>query len=195
MLHELSIPGLALNPQIVSRTEERELVARIKLLELAPFQFQRWTARRRVAWFGWRYDYDEHGLLPAPPVPQWLHALRERAAQMIDGSPDQLEQALITEYAPGAGIGWHRDRPAFAKVIGVSLQSPCTLRLRRRSADGFERAALPLAPGSAYALADAVRDQWEHSIAPLSAWRYSITFRTLRTGSRDRPRAKKSRAS
>ena len=33
-----------------------------------------------------------------------------------------MRAALVTEYAPGAAIGWHRDRPVFADVVGVSLR-------------------------------------------------------------------------
>jgi hypothetical protein len=39
--------------------------------------------------------------------------------------------------------------------------------------------SLELEPGSAYALRNAVRWKWQHSIAPTTALRYSITFRTL----------------
>jgi alkylated DNA repair protein (DNA oxidative demethylase) len=180
MRKEPVIPGLVFEPEIITPDHESSLAARIAKMELAPFQFQQWTGKRRVSWFGWRYDYDEHGLRAAPPIPDWLRPLRERAAAMIDAVPEQLEQALVTEYAPGAGIGWHRDRPDFDKVVGVSLLTPCTLRLRQRRNGGFDRAGLSLSPRSAYALTGAAREQWEHSLAPLSALRYSITFRTLR---------------
>ncbi|WP_204316234.1 alpha-ketoglutarate-dependent dioxygenase AlkB, partial [Serratia marcescens] len=79
-------------------------------------------------------------------------------------------QALVTRYDPGAGIGWHRDRPVFEHVVGVSLGAPTALRLRRRRADGkFDRAELPLAPRGAYHLAGEARHLWEHSITPMKA--------------------------
>ncbi len=44
---------------------------------------------------------------------------------------------------------------------------------------GTRRSGAPLAPGSAYLLSGEVRRDWEHSITPMTALRYSITFRTL----------------
>ncbi|HYE42639.1 MAG TPA: alpha-ketoglutarate-dependent dioxygenase AlkB, partial [Caulobacteraceae bacterium] len=94
--------------------------------------------------------------------------------------PETLVHALVTEYTPGAGIGWHRDRPEFGVVIGVSLLSACVIRFRRRAARGFERASFLAEPRSAYRLDGPVRTEWEHSIAGVDALRYSVTFRTRR---------------
>ena len=46
--------------------------------------------------------------------------------------PDALQHVLVSEYSPGAGIGWHRDRPEFGIIIGFSLMAPCHFRLRRK---------------------------------------------------------------
>jgi alkylated DNA repair dioxygenase AlkB len=89
-----------------------------------------------------------------------------------------LEHALVTEYAPGAGIGWHRDRPVFADVIGISLLAPCRFRLRRKQGETWQRAALDLAPRSTYLLRGPVRYEWQHSIVPMEELRYSVTFRS-----------------
>jgi alkylated DNA repair dioxygenase AlkB len=87
---------------------------------------------------------------------------------------------LVTEYAPGAGIGWHRDKGLFDEVVGVSLLAPCAMRFRRREGVGWRRAAAPLPRRSAYLLTGAARNDWEHSIRPMDALRYSVTFRSLR---------------
>jgi alkylated DNA repair dioxygenase AlkB len=68
----------------------------------------------------------------------------------------------------------------FGEVVGVSLLAPARLRFRRRSGDKWQRTALLAEPGSAYLLRGEARTEWEHSIAPMEALRYSITFRTLR---------------
>ena len=102
---------------------------------------------------------------PAEPLPGVLLPLRDRAAAVAGIAPDELQQALVTEYAPGAGIGWRRDRPDFAEVIGISLLSPCVFRLRRRRGAGWERAAFTAEPRSAYLLSGAARSEWQHSIA------------------------------
>jgi alkylated DNA repair dioxygenase AlkB len=95
--------------------------------------------------------------------------------------PSTLQQALVTEYAPGAGIGWHRDKAMFGDVIGLSLLSPCIFRLRRRAGPRrWERASVTAEPRSAYLLRGASRTEWEHSIPPVAELRYSITFRNFR---------------
>jgi alkylated DNA repair dioxygenase AlkB len=66
--------------------------------------------------------------------------------------------------------------------VGVSLVSPCVLRLRRRAGATWERASASLAPRSAYLLSGPAREVWEHSITPGERLRYSITFRTLAAG-------------
>jgi alkylated DNA repair protein (DNA oxidative demethylase) len=86
---------------------------------------------------------------------------------------------LLIRYDPGAGIGWHRDRPVFEHVIGVSLGAPATMRFRRRKPGGFDRASAGLSPRSIYHLSGEARYQWEHSIAEMTVTRWSITFRSL----------------
>jgi len=91
---------------------------------------------------------------------------------------------LVTEYSPGAGIGWHKDRPEFEEVIGVSLLSPCLFRLRRKRGNGWERASIELQPRSAYLLSGSARTDWQHSIPPVDKLRYSVTFRGFRRWTR-----------
>ena len=95
-------------------------------------------------------------------------------------------QALLIRYDPGAGIGWHRDRPVFEHVVGVSLGVPATMRFRRRRPGGFDRASVPLAPRSAYHLSGEARHGWEHSIAEMEETRWSITFRSFADGANHR---------
>src|SRR5205085_2830714 len=108
----------------------------------------------------------------------FLLPLRGRAAAFAGLDPDELADALVTEYSPGAAIGWHRDRPIFGDVIGISLGAPCRFRLRRKLGDRWERASLVLRPRSAYLLRGPVRHEWQHSIPPVEALRYSVTFRS-----------------
>jgi hypothetical protein len=58
----------------------------------------------------------------------------QRRVQAASGFalPD-LAQVLVTEYAPGAPIGWHKDRPFFGDVMGLCLASACNFRLRSLS--------------------------------------------------------------
>ena len=174
------LPGLSSVDDLVSPAEEAELIAAIDAAPLAPFRFQGWTGKRLTASYGWTYDFDAARFAEAEPLPDWLLPLRDRAAAFAGLEPPAFAHALLIRYDPGAGIGWHRDRPVFDHVAGISLGAPAVMRFRRRMAAGFERRSLPLVPRSAYHLADEARHGWEHSIAPIDRMRWSITFRSLR---------------
>lgn len=173
------VPGLTYVEEFLDRAEEVTLIGHIEALGLAPFRFHGWEGKRLTRSFGWRYDFDDASFVATEPVPEWLLPLRERVASLAEIPADDFAHALVIRYDPGAGIGWHRDRPVFDKVVGVSLGSPTTFRLRQRTATGFRRASIPLEPRSAYLLTGEVRRAWEHSIAPGDALRFSITFRSL----------------
>jgi alkylated DNA repair protein (DNA oxidative demethylase) len=171
-------PGLARRLDFITAHEERLLASHLEGLPFSPFAFQGWFGRRETVSFGWRYDFNDARLHPAPSMPDFLRPLRARAAEFAAVDEAALEQALVIRYDAGAGIGWHRDRPVFDKVVGVSLLAPCELRFRRRDGARFTRFALPAPPRSAYLLSGEARHLWEHSIAPLEQRRYSITFRS-----------------
>lgn len=174
------VAGLALCPDFLSDNDQRLLLQRIAGLDLSPFRFQGWEGKRLTLSFGWRYDFDDRGFDQAAPMPDWLLPFRDRAAPLAKLDPESLVHALVIRYDPGAGIGWHRDRPHYDRVFGLSLGTPVDLRLRRRRAEGgFDRASVRLDPGSAYLLDGEVRRDWEHSIAPVETLRFSITFRSL----------------
>jgi alkylated DNA repair dioxygenase AlkB len=171
--------GFRLQESLLSRAEEEEAVARIQNLSLTPFAFHGFFGKRQTASFGWRYDFNGGGLLKGAPMPAFLLALRERAAEIAGRSANMFEQALVSEYGPGAGIGWHRDRPQFGIVAALSFAAACRLRFRRRTENGWARSAVSLQPRSAYVLDGPARRVWEHSIPAVEALRYSITFRTI----------------
>lgn len=172
--------GFVYREEVISAEEERSVAERFALLPFAPFEFHGFLGRRRVVSFGWRYDYAGRQIRSSAPLPEFLLPLRERAAEVAGLAADGLQQVLVTEYAPGAPIGWHRDKPEFQDVVAISFLAPCLLRFRRRLGAGWERRSLDVMPRSAYVLRGAARSEWEHSIPPLSALRYSVTFRSLR---------------
>ena len=179
------VPGLRYSDDFLSAAREADLIARIDAEHLSPFKFQQWTGKRLTRSFGWSYDFETGGFAPADPMPEWLMAVKARAAAFAGLSSDDLVQALLIRYDPGAGIGWHKDRPVFEHVVGISLGNAATLRLRRRTAVGFERARAQLAPRSIYQLSGDVRHLWEHSVAPMEEPRWSVTFRTLSSKARE----------
>ncbi|MDB5533515.1 MAG: 2OG-Fe(II) oxygenase [Hyphomicrobiales bacterium] len=173
------LDGLAQAIDIVTPDEEQALIAAIGAIDLSPFRFQGWTGKRLTASFGWRYDFDRASMDLADSIPDWLLPVRQRAARFAGLQPSDLVQALLIRYDPGAGIGWHRDRPLFEHVLGISLGAPATMRFRRRRPSGFDRRSAVLAPRSIYHLSGEARHAWEHSIAEMTVTRWSITFRSL----------------
>ena len=173
------IPGLTYRDEIIDAAEEQALLERLMPLDLAPFRFHGWLGNRKTQSFGWRYDFDDASFSPAEPLPEWLEPLRERAGTFAGLPPEDFVHVLLARYDPGAGIGWHRDRDVFEKVVGISLHTPARLRFRQRTAAGFRRVNLDVAPRSAYLIADEARWNWEHSISPGEELRFSITFRSL----------------
>jgi alkylated DNA repair dioxygenase AlkB len=173
------IAGLEYRPDFITAQEERELIGHLSAAELSPFKFQGWTGKRLTRTFGWRYDFDDRSFAPSEPMPDWLLPLRAKAAAFASVAAEDFVHALLVRYDPGAGIGWHRDRPVFETVVGVSLGSPAALRFRRRREGGFDRANIEVEPRSAYLLSGPARHEWEHSIAPGGTLRFSITFRTF----------------
>jgi alkylated DNA repair dioxygenase AlkB len=172
--------GFRYADSLVSVEEAAALTDAVARLPFTAFEFHGFTGRRRTVSFGWKYDFSSQVLRPAPPIPQFLISLRQVAAAFAGEDPDGLAHALVTEYEPGAAIGWHRDRPEFHKVIGISLGASAQLRFRRRTGAKWRRVTYEVRPRSAYLLDQDARDAWEHSIPPAEALRYSITFRTLR---------------
>ena len=173
------LAGLSQADAFVTPAEEQTLIASIDAAELSPFRFHGWLGKRLTASYGWHYDFDDASFSRAEPIPDWLLPLRAAAARFARLPPGELVQALLIRYDPGAAIGWHRDRPVFEHVLGISLGAPATMRFRRRQRGGFDRASAFLAPRSIYHLTGEVRHEWEHSIAPMEVTRWSITFRSL----------------
>jgi hypothetical protein len=176
---EAGLSGLFQAGAFVTPGEEQMLIGSIDAVELFPFRFHGWLGKRLTASYGWRYDFDDASFSPAEAIPDWLLPLRAEAARFARLQTDELVQTLLIRYDPGAGIGWHRDRPVFEHVLGISLGAPATMRFRRRRRGGYDRVSALLPPRSIYHLTGEARHEWEHSIAAMEVTRWSITFRSL----------------
>ncbi len=172
--------GFAYQAELISPAEEQALVAQFADLPFKPYEHLGYLGLRRVAAFGWRRGADGAMVETGEGVPGFLQPLLSRVAAFSGLARERFAHALVTEYAPGAGIGWHRDRPPAEAIAGVSLLSPCTFRLRRKAGASWDRASILAAPRSAYLMSGPARSDWQHSIPPLEALRYSVTFRTVR---------------
>jgi alkylated DNA repair protein (DNA oxidative demethylase) len=191
---EPSVPlGFEYRPGFITPLEEAALTREIEQLPFSRVEMRGGIAKRRTAHFGWTYGYDARRTEPGLPIPEFLWDLRSRAASWSALAPEELAEALITEYTPGAAIGWHRDAPMFGDVIvGVSLLGACRMKFRRyvsptRLSPPAGRPPrrttheIDLEPRSAYVISGVARREFEHSIPAVDQLRYSITFRTLRS--------------
>jgi len=179
--HRAACPeGFRYQPALIDAALEASLLEQFRTLPFKEFEFHGYLGKRRVVSYGWKYDYAQRALREADAIPEFLCELRALAAAFAGREPRELQQALVTEYPAGAGIGWHRDKGMFGDVIGVSLLAPCTFRLRRKAGTRWERFSLAAEPRSVYLMRGPSRTEWEHSIPPVDAPRYSVTFRNFR---------------
>jgi alkylated DNA repair protein (DNA oxidative demethylase) len=178
--------GLIFEPDFLTIDEENDLIEVIRALPFGEVRMHGVVAKRRIAHFGLRYAFTSHQLSPASEIPAEFSAIRIRAAQLAGVDSHAFSEVLVTEYPPGAGIGWHRDAPPFGIIAGISLAANSTMRFRRetestkRTGGKSETAAIALPQRSLYVLAGTARTDWQHSIRPIEETRYSITFRTLK---------------
>jgi alkylated DNA repair dioxygenase AlkB len=164
--------GFFYQENFLTTEEEQHLLETFKSLPFKNDNYNGYTARRRIIGYGWE---------SRPEIPDFIHPLVTRAEQLLNLKPQSLNTALISEYAPGTPIGWHRDKPTIGHVVGISLCSPCQFRLRKVSYNiptiKWERFSVQAEPRSVYCMREESRRDWQHSIAPVEALRYSITLR------------------
>ena len=171
--------GFRYQEEIVSEEEEAALAASLARLDLKPFEFHGYTGNRRVVSFGLDYDFTRRSVEPAPEMPAFLDELLARAAAFAGCEKAAFRQVGVNEYRQGAGVGWHKDKPQFGIVVGVSLLAPATMRFRKAIGARWIRTSHALQPRSIYILSGEARTEWEHSVPPVDRLRYSINFRTL----------------
>ena len=172
--------GFLLKLDFLGAEEERELIIFIRTLHFGEVRMHGVVAKRLIVHFGLRYAFASHHLSPAAEIPAAFRPIQARAEQLAGIEPAAFSEVLVTEYSPGAGIGWHRDAPPFGIIAGVSLASPCRMRFQRGTPERRESTFVELQPRSAYLLTGNARNEWQHSIPAMKELRYSITFRTLK---------------
>src|SRR3977135_3903319 len=138
--------GFRYQPELVSDAEQGALVEEMGKLQFKPFEFQGFTGKRLIVSFGWRYDFNGGGLQKTEDMPEFLLAVRTAAAGFANPDPSRLQQVLLTQYPPGAAIGWHKDRSVFGQVVGISLLSACTFRFRKQAGPKWERCSFIAGP-------------------------------------------------
>jgi alkylated DNA repair dioxygenase AlkB len=176
-------PGFYYFPDFLGASEEAELLEVIARIELNTFVFQGFEAKRRVAGFGVDYSFESRSISQGKEIPPAFHGLIEKVSHQIQIPAADFQELLITEYPTGSVINWHRDAPPFDVIVGISLATDCTFRFRPHDKEKQSRRgviALPVLRRSMYVIQGTARTDWQHSITPVKAMRYSITLRTIR---------------
>jgi alkylated DNA repair dioxygenase AlkB len=181
--------GLVYKPDFITPEEEELLIAFIGAHGLARASggvAGEYQANRRFAHFGWSYDFKRERIIPGPPLPRFLSRFARRIEKWRGWPRGSVVEALVSEYAPGTALGFHRDNEEFEHIVGISLAGWARMKFRplkrgatRRASDVF---SIEMEPRSAYLMQDAIRWEYQHSVAATRALRYSITFRTLPKG-------------
>lgn len=172
--------GFVLTPNFLSDSEEAHLLNFLPGLSYGELRMKGVVAKRRVAQFGWHYSFESFRLTPAPAPPPELEPIRVRASAVANVTPEEFSEVLVTEYQPGAAIGWHRDAPPFGIVAGVSIGGECRMRFQKGAGTDRVTSAVVLPSRSIYLLTGPARSEWQHTIPAVRELRYSITFRTLK---------------
>jgi hypothetical protein len=172
--------GFGYTPNVISVAEEADFVKYFEGLALRPFDFHGFPANRRIFTFGRSYLFAGQKPRADARIPEYFGPLLEIASRVSGPPAEAFQQIMVSEYPPGAGIGWHRDRPPYEDIVAISFVAPCVLRLRRRNGEIWERRSTLVEPRSAYLLHGPVRNVWSHSVTPMETLRYSVTLRTFR---------------
>jgi alkylated DNA repair dioxygenase AlkB len=177
-MKKIELVGFDYFQDFITESEEKSLVENIQTFDWRPVEMYGVTAKRRVVHFGLNYLFGTRTVVPTVFPPKSLQPLIERVA--IKLSVPTISEILVTEYSPGAGIGWHKDAKIFGdKIFGLSLNNACIFKLRNIKVK-HEIFKIVLAPRSGYILSGEIRTNWEHSISAVKSLRYSLTFRTLK---------------
>ena len=178
--HSLDYPqGFAYQREFITVQEQQQLLEQISALNFQPFDFHGYIAKRRIVEYGFEYDFGSRRASETMPIPLFLEPLKERAAAWAEVPHERIIEAVVTEYPPGAPIGWHRDVPRFELILGVSLKSSCRMRFKPYRGKG-KLVSVTLDSRSIYRMQGPARWNYQHSIPSVKELRYSITFRTAR---------------
>jgi alkylated DNA repair dioxygenase AlkB len=171
-------PALTLATEIMTQAEEAALIALIEQSGLSYSVYDPDNLRSSTS-YGWKYDFAKDSFVPCAPMPEGFRGIAASAAAFADVAVGDLAECLLNRYETGAVIQPHFDKPVWDRVVGVSLGSAATMEFRRETDGGWEHAPVELPPRSMYLLAGDTRHLWQHSLPPVRATRWSITFRTF----------------
>jgi alkylated DNA repair dioxygenase AlkB len=138
---------------------------------------------RRIAQFGFRYDYHTDVVdtsTETAPMPSFLRQLLldDFALSSLENA-DDFTQCIINDYTTAdTVIPWHKDDPDFGPLVLVyTFGDDRPLNFRSLEEDTYKYYTARPRHGSRYILSGPARNDWEHSVPEGKGRRISITFR------------------
>ncbi len=173
------VPGLAVHRDYVDLAEQQRLIGHVDAGEWSD------DYRRRVQLYG--VSYGDEGVAWARDFPPWLDELGARLVR-AGHLPRMPDNCVINSYAPGVGIGPHRDYMVFdAPLVALSLLSDVVVDF----SDGARSVPVDVPARSLWRASGEARWRWTHGIAARRSdtvdgqrrprgRRVSLTFRVAR---------------
>ena len=174
----LVLKGFIYLSSFLDQEEQNHLLRQVESFTYVHDRFRGRTLKRAYAQFGFTYVPGRRQPLLAQPLPDILCAAMAKGLPHC--SPEtQFNQCIVTRYPADAGIGWHIDAPYFGDcIMAVSLAGAAALQMKHCHARQLV-CEVQVEPGSLYILSGPARRDWQHRIVPVSAERYSLTFRLV----------------
>ncbi|MDO5101841.1 MAG: alpha-ketoglutarate-dependent dioxygenase AlkB [Lautropia sp.] len=150
-------------------------------------QYKEPQSRYRIIGYGGIYDFSSNTVKPSPELDLRFYPIRHCVADWLGIERREIERLLVTECVPGTQLGWHRDVLHYETIVGISLGRTATLGFRSyplTAATNRQSVKLEAAPRSIYRFQGVARWEWQHSVPPVQAERWSITLRTKRSTKR-----------
>lgn len=169
MNSELEIKGLEIHPDLITVTEESELVANLEK--------EVWSREisRKTLHFGYEYVYKTKTISTAKPIPEYIRTIVEKIQPHFS---EEINQVIVNAYNSGQGIAPHIDHTKYFGKEICSLSLNCATDIifemngKKKSIDAKRRYLLIMKNEARY--------KWKHSLKmpkTESKTRYSITCR------------------
>src|ERR1041384_7212246 len=117
--------------ECISPECEAKLLGFIERIPFRPYVMRGQASRRGIVGFGTYFGPvggTQHEVLPFPGL---VTELRDHCAALAGLDGTEFIASVVTQYSPGATIGWHSDMTMFGPVVfGISLLSDCIFKLR-----------------------------------------------------------------
>src|SRR5262249_56117130 len=90
--------GMVYEPDFITRDEEAALLSEIRNLPLREAKYKEYTAKRRIISYGGSYDFSSNELIPAGPIPPFLHPFRECIPDWLPPPPPPSPHPPTSEH-------------------------------------------------------------------------------------------------